>query len=114
MKKILLAVLLVFSSIYTVLSYADDTNLESSLVHWISKDGNDTVSIQNGSGLTLTINIHVNSGGAGINIVNCGSTFHVNAGSTVLCSSNDPSSTVSFTSDASDVPATGTYLIKQQ
>lgn len=79
---------------------------------WISKSSNDTVTISNSTGLQVQVTIVVDKPGSGINLKNCGNTSHVDAGSTVVCLSQDPNNQINFTSDSGS-PATGTYQMKQ-
>lgn len=92
------------------------------LINWISKNSTDEVVVQNGNGAPLVVQINVinnqdpDSPGfdaPGINIKNCGSTTHVRAGNSAICTTSDATHPVTFTSDSSD-PAMGTYQIKQQ
>lgn len=86
------------------------------LIAWVSKNVNDVVTIQNGSGTQILILISVNGGenASGINVANCGLTKHINPGSATVCSTKDAANPVGISSDNSSVPASGTYQIKQQ
>lgn len=86
------------------------------VTNWISKNSSDPVTIQNGAGTPMLIVINVAGGGStqspGVNVKNCGSTAHINAGSSTLCETNDPTNPVTLTSDSGANPATGTYQLK--
>lgn len=113
MNKII--VVMITSIFLICLAYAQ-VQEQSSLTepqNWISKNTNDTVTINNGPSLPVQVTIVVDKPSAGINLKNCGTTSHVDAGSTALCASQDASNPISFTSDSGDQPATGHYQIKQ-
>lgn len=88
------------------------------VVTWTSKNTTDEVTINNGNGNTLTITINVDkvanpaSPPAGVNVKNCGSTTHIDPGSSGICTSSDASNPVSFSSDSPTYKASGTYQIK--
>jgi hypothetical protein len=84
---------------------------------WYSKNANDEVVIKNGTGDMLTIFISVDDSDAnnqlsGISVDNCGTTQHVDAGSSAICSTVDATNPVTFSSDSTN-PASGTYQIKR-
>lgn len=86
-------------------------------IDWISKNSSEEITINNGTGnkLIITINVQKITTGTkttGVNIKNCGNTTHIDAGSSGICSTNDPVNPVSFSSDSATDPATGTYNIK--
>lgn len=90
---------------------------ESPLVTWMSKGTSDVVTIQNGSGLPLMIQINVNGPvptAGGITIKNCGTTTSIKAGGSAICQSSDAENPVSFSSDSPSTPASGTYQVKKQ
>lgn len=86
---------------------------------WSSKNSNDIVTINNGNAnhLTITINVDKNpiagNNVPGVTINNCGDTKHIDAGSSAVCSTNDPANPVNFSSDNATSAASGTYIIKQ-
>lgn len=87
------------------------------VVKWSSKSNNDTVTIDNGAGIPLLILITVDGGSdnaSGVNVSNCGTTKHIDAGSSTICSTNDPANPVSFSTDNANVTATGTYQVRPQ
>jgi hypothetical protein len=99
----------------------------SQTVKWTSKNSSDVVTINNGSGNLLTITITVNKPAIaqtspnspsitfpGVNLTNCGNTTHIDAGSSGVCTTKDPSNPVSFNSDSPTYMATGTYSIIQK
>lgn len=85
------------------------------LINWVSQDSSQEVTIQNGTAAALTVQINVidnvSSDAPGINIKNCGTTTHADAGTTVICRTNDPHNPITFSSDSPTVQATGTYQI---
>lgn len=96
-------------------------------VKWVSKGTQDPVTIANGQGEPITIQISVDKTvvvdakndnketvSAGINIKNCGSTTHVDSGSSVICDSADATNPVTFTADSETVIASGNYQVKSQ
>jgi len=118
MKK-MLPVLLICSLVATSV-YADTTTVISNptvpQIKWISKNSNDPFTIQNGAGIPLVITITVNPGpsvgAVGVNVKNCGTTTHIDAGSATVCSTSDSNNPVTLTSDSATMPATGTYQLK--
>lgn len=107
MKKTLCTILLLTS---TTLAHADNKTITPT-INWVSKANSDAVNIANGSGLSLIVSINVNKNGAGVNIKNCGSTTHIDAGSIAICSTSDADSQISFSSDVPDKSASGSYQI---
>lgn len=117
MKKKLIGLVMI-SGLFCGMLHAetvDDNNVFPPIT-WSSKGGNDTVTVQNGTGANMTVMINVIDDGttdaAGINIKNCGKTTHVDPGSSVVCVTSDPNNPISFTSDKPST-ALGTYQIKQ-
>lgn len=102
--------------------YAQEVSVPTTIVNspsaisWVSKDTTDVVTINNGTGSPINVTITVMSDTAkklsGINIVNCGQTTHVDAGSSAICGSSDSNNPVKFNSDSPTDPASGTYEIK--
>lgn len=85
--------------------------------HWLSKNSSDPFTIQNGAGIDIVIQINVEGSGpnaAGVDVKNCGTTTHINAGSSAICSTFDPKYPVTLTSDSNNTSASGTYQIKQK
>ncbi|MBX3709704.1 MAG: hypothetical protein KIT56_05125 [Gammaproteobacteria bacterium] len=87
-------------------------------INWSSNDSTEEITIHNGSGNNLTITITVDKNNAsdvspGVNIKNCGETKHIDAGSSAICTTNDPSNPVSFSSDSQTAKAAGTYIVNQ-
>ena len=85
--------------------------------NWVSKNSTDAVSIQNGAGTAIMIVINVSDQSPhanGVNVSNCGSTTYIKAGSSTVCETNDSQNAVTLTSDSTDLPASGTYQLKQQ
>lgn len=112
MKKIILIMGLITSLTTSFVSAQSETSTDKSaepLTHWLSKNIDDPVSIQNGAGIQLNIPITVDKGGAGVSVKNCGTTTHIDAGSSTMCSTNDSKNPVTLTSDSGTVAATGTY-----
>lgn len=117
MKKLLIIGLSITAIATSHFSNAQPTTNNSSTssnIHWVSKSTQDPVTIANGNGVSIVVEILVDKTGSGINLKNCGMTTHVDAGSSAICSNTDSSNSVSFTSDSMDKPAMGTYQIKQQ
>ncbi|MEO8400511.1 MAG: hypothetical protein ABI597_01785 [Gammaproteobacteria bacterium] len=115
MKNILLAAGILVALASTPYSFAQPETSDKilgSLTNWLSKDSTDLVSIQNGTGIHLVITITVNRGGAGVSVKNCGTTTHIDAGSSTICSTNDAINPVTLSSESGTSPATGTYLVK--
>lgn len=118
MKNVLIT--LVFISIVTVISilYAQTTNTKTTfpLVNWVSNSSADVVTIENGEGVPLVIQITVtgNANSPGIRIENCGKTDSIKAGSSAICTSTDAHNPVTFNSDNSSKAATGTYQVTKQ
>ncbi|GEM_PF-4172450 len=128
MKKTLIFTLIASSLLAVSTSFAQTISTtvtsDPSLISWSSKDANDVVTIQNGAGTPMVIEISVNNGGltaAGITIKNCGTTAEVKAGSSAVCTTADAKNPVSFSNSSmmasgatSKNPiATGSYKIKQ-
>jgi hypothetical protein len=135
MKKILLAASIVFS-ITAVVSYAQTQavmtespeqaqNLQNAnsmplsfqTKKWVSKNPTDEIIIQNGSSDALVIDITVDKTtpkSAGLMVKNCGSTTAIAAGNSAICSTHDAANPVTFSSDSSNTPASGSYQIKRQ
>lgn len=86
-------------------------------VNWVSESFSDVVTIANGSGAALLIQITVagseSAESPGIKVNNCGTTKTIKAGSSAICTTSDAKNPVSFSSDAT-TPASGTYQIIQQ
>jgi hypothetical protein len=86
-------------------------------VTWVSKDASNEVTIQNQSGQTFTITINVNASAipkkGGVDVRNCGSVGHINAGSSAICTSSDSQNPVTLKSDSATDSASGTYQMKQ-
>lgn len=118
MKKIILSILTIGIALSSAWLYAQQASEKSCFppVSWTTKGTSDVVTIENGTNLALIINIVVQgtASSPGINIKNCGTTTHVNAGSMAICANNDSANPVSFSSDNSNQPASGTYQIKEQ
>jgi hypothetical protein len=118
--KMLLFILTLGTLFFSSLTQAQATDTEKScfpLVTWASKNSTEPVTIQNGNGVRLIIQIIVSktsSTSVGINVKNCGTTSHVDAGSSTVCFNTDGSNPVTFSSDSGTVAAAGTYQIKQQ
>ena len=118
MKNILLISLIIGSSLVSQLCFAQPVVVTQKPsfpeINWVSKGLADTVTIQNGSSARLTININVSTAtnAAGINIKNCGTINHVDAGSSAICITNDANNPVNFTSDSQTKIAAGTYQIE--
>lgn len=90
-------------------------NAESSqYIRWTSKSASDVISFQNGTGATLVIQITVdnNLDKTGININNCGTTSHVDSGSTVICVTRDSRSPVYFVTDNPNRAVSGLYVVQ--
>ncbi len=85
-------------------------------INWVSKSSNDIVTIQNGNSTSILIVVTVNktTSTAGLNVNNCGSTTHIDSGSSAVCYSSDATNPVSFKSDSATTSVSGTYQIKQQ
>lgn len=115
MKRILLF-LFSISLIIPLFTYADDADKSSfPPTQWTSKDSDDHITIQNGAGSSILILINVNSGGPntpGVNIDNCGTTKHINSGSSTVCETNDAANPVTITSDSPSNSASGTYQVR--
>ena len=115
MKKII-AMLLAASVMIPIVLFAQPNEAASfPVVNWISKNSNDPISIQNGAGTTILIQINVSGGGAsapGVTVKNCGTTTSISAGSSTICETSNNKSPVTITSDNPGTPATGTYQIK--
>jgi hypothetical protein len=112
MRKIILIIGLITSLTTTLVSAEAETSTDKTtqpLTHWLSKNVDDPISIQNGAGIQLNIPITVDKGGAGVTVKNCGTTTHIDAGSSTMCSTNDSKNPVTLTSDSGTVAATGTY-----
>jgi hypothetical protein len=88
------------------------------VVNWVSKDQNDTVTIQNASNSVILVVITVNKASspnpAGVDVNHCGNVTHIDAGGSAVCTSNNSTYPVSFKSDSATTAASGTYQIKQQ
>lgn len=111
---LLLAAPLSYAQVSTSVTSPTETTTS---VQWVSKDSNDPVTIANGTGLALTIQIMVNASPnkvGGIDVKNCGDTSHVDAGSSAICSTNDASNPVSFASESATEPASGTYTVSKK
>lgn len=91
-------------------------NLENraGTVRWISGSANDVISFQNGTGALLVIQITVdnNQGRIGVNVSNCGTTTHINSGSTAICVTKDASNPVSFVTDNANNLTSGVYSVQ--
>lgn len=119
MKK-LITVFLTVLAILPIITFAQPNVTESAtfpIVNWTSKNTNDPVSIQNGAGTPILIQINVsgaqaNANGHGVSVRNCGTTTHINAGSSTICETNDNKNPVTLTSDDNNIPVSGTYQIK--
>lgn len=100
-----------FADLY---SYATGNNNSTppDVISWISKNGDEPISIQNGNNIPLILKIVVSPGGAGINVKNCGTTVHINPGSSAICKTNEAINPVTFSSDQNTQAATGTYTIQ--
>lgn len=97
--------------------YADDKDLAFPPTSWLSQGSTDSISIQNGSNVPILIVINVagsEDSTPGVNLKNCGTITHINAGSSAVCASTDASNPVTMTSDTGSKTASGTYQIKQQ
>lgn len=116
MNKNLMAALLF---LYLPLALAQTSPEKPSFppVNWVSNGSSDEVTIQNGNGAHLIIQINVignqDARAPGIDIKNCGKTTHVKAGSSAICTTSDAVDPVTFSSESNDT-ATGTYQIKQE
>lgn len=121
MKKITLSALAVSLLYSMTIAYAV-TNPPSNLssfqeAHWLSKNSSDPFTIQSGTDIEIVIQINVEGTSptaAGVDVKNCGNTTHINAGSSTICTTSDPKSPVTLTSDSGNVSASGTYQIKQK
>lgn len=89
---------------------------------WKLLNPSQLITINNGSGGPIAIFIHVEATDLmenpmnGINVNNCGKTAHVDAGSSVVCYTDNALYPVSFSSD-NKIPgkvAFGTYQVEQQ
>ncbi len=117
MKKTMLVVTACSLLLACGLSFAasDDKNTFPP-VDFSSQNSNDPVVIANGSGVPLLIVITLPGSGQsfpGVNILNCGNTTHLSAGSTAICSNNDSNNPVTLTAESDNKPVKGTYQIKQ-
>jgi hypothetical protein len=91
-------------------------------VTWVSSTPSDIITINNGIGGPIAIFIQVDARDMmgnpmeGINVKNCGTTSHVNAGSSAICYTTSANNPVSFSADgrSSDKFARGTYQVEQQ
>ena len=119
LKNLLLVSLMTTSmSLYAQITLEQPQPVASSKpIPWASNGGSDKVTIENGNSANLNIVINVNddasSDPAGINVINCGDTSHIDAGSSAVCMTSDSKNPVIFNSDK-EYPATGTYQITQQ
>lgn len=93
---------------------SNNSNSNSSAIAWTSAGAGDVVSFQNGTGALLVIQITVdnNATKTGVNITNCGSTTHINSGSTAICVTKDPSNPVSFVTDNPTNTTSGVYSVQ--
>jgi hypothetical protein len=118
MKKIFLITAALSASLLTgINTYAAVDTQPFPETGWISKSSTDPITIQNAQGLPIVIVIKVTGIGStvpGINVKNCGSTTHVDPGSSAICTTNASANPVTISSDSSARPASGTYQIKQQ
>jgi len=120
MNKIIFFFFIAFSLCLLKSAYADQpvVAVMPASISWISKNSTDEVTINNGNANKLTITINADKSSntantAGVNIKNCGNTTHIDAGSSAVCTTNDASNPVSFSSDSQIYKASGTYVIKQ-
>lgn len=81
---------------------------------WTSQTAADVITIQNGTGVNLAIQINVdaNASRTGINVNNCGTTTHINSGSVGICVTADARNPVSFVTDNGNQPVSGTYIVQ--
>lgn len=121
MKILISRILIVLSTLSAAtLLFADAPgsspgNPGSSSINWISRSNEDVITIQNGTSLSLIVTINVaNDSEAGVNVTNCGTTTHINPGSSAICSTSDAASPVNFVTDGYNKAAQGTYQIRQQ
>src|SRR5262245_39543111 len=120
MKRIiLLSICFTFALTFVYAQYNQQTSIPTVTppTTWTSKDSTEEVTINNGSGSLLTITINVDKNinelnPAGINIINCGNTTHVDAGSTAICTTSDSTNPVIFSSDNPTKGTSGTYTVK--
>lgn len=121
MKKIILFAVFLMGLAITALTFSQYPSQEGGsnlhIISWVSKNSTDSVTIQNGTGIRIMVEITVKGGDknqfAGLNIKNCGITTHVDPGSSAICYSNDPNRPISFSSDNGTVPASGSYYIRE-
>ena len=115
MKKItILAALLLSSNIF-----AAPIKSQFAPVTWESRDPTNIITIDNSNNHPLAIfitayphDMNLNPL-AGINLKNCGSIMHINAGSSVVCYNQDTRNPLIFSADSNKL-ATGTYAVEQQ
>ena len=123
MKKNIICAFATLGLLSSSLLYADSSPGSFPPTSFASNSPSDYVVIENGNGVPIIILITVAGSAAiksngptasGIEVKNCGSTSHINPGSTAICQSTDSSSPVTLSSDSNNMPATGTYQIKPQ
>ncbi|VVC74975.1 hypothetical protein AQUSIP_02490 [Aquicella siphonis] len=118
MSQVML-LMLAMGAAHAQISSVTNVITPSAPTDWSSKNSNDVVTINNGTGNLLTITITVTKPAtsqpnpAGVNINNCGDTKHIDAGSTAICTTNDSNNPVNFSSDSQTDAASGTYVIAQ-
>lgn len=105
---------IIYAQVYNVGGIPVNNTLNPFVIKWSSQSPADIVSFQNGTGAALVIQIMVdnNPTRTGINLTNCGTTSHVDAGSTVVCVTRDARSPVSFVTDNATQPVSGTYIVQ--
>lgn len=122
MKKLLnvlivVGLLLVSAYVYTQTVEVQAVKPWSNPVPWRADPGNptpgnDTVTIQSGSGIHTEVQISVDHNSTGANLTNCGGTTHLSPGSSAICVTDSPTKPITIASDNLSRPAVGTYQIR--
>jgi hypothetical protein len=116
MRKILFAILLISAFLSNHSTFAEITiNNPTRIVHWITKNSAQPITVQNGTGAYLIVVITVDDlepNSPGIHIKNCGTTTHVDSGSSVICATRDSANPVTFVSDTVNKTASGVYHVE--
>lgn len=112
-KKLFLAGLVLSLGASSMVYAEGETTGKTSfaMTNWLSKNLTDPVSIQNGTGFPLIISITVDKNSAAVNVKNCGTTTHINPGSSTICMTSDARNPVTMISESGTTPASGTYQI---
>ena len=122
MNKLPLYLLMLNSMLVMNIATADDAGSNNTKAGfpsspWVSTGPDDNVSVQNGAGISIVVLINVdraNANSPGATIKNCGTTTHIAAGSSSICTTNDANNPITISSDTSGKRASGSYQIKQQ